>query len=46
MELETKDPTADFADETETANIWATADDDEENDTPAFLRRRKRNKKN
>lgn len=45
MELETKDPSADFSAETESVNIWANVEDDDENDTPAFLRRRKKNKK-
>ena len=47
MELDKDEPNAsDFNSEEEPSNIWATADDDSENDVPAFLRRRKRNKKN
>ena len=47
MELDKDEPNAsDFTSEEEPSNIWATADDDSENDVPAFLRRRKRNKKN
>ena len=47
MELDKDEPNAsDFNSEEEPSNIWATADDDCENDVPAFLRRRKRNKQN
>lgn len=47
MELDKDESGAsDFSSEEESSNIWATADEDDENDTPAFLRRRKRNKKN
>ncbi len=47
MELDKDESGAsDFSSEEEDSNIWATADEDDENDTPAFLRRRKRNKKN
>lgn len=47
MELDKDESGAsDFSSEEEASNIWATADEDDENDTPAFLRRRKRNKKN
>ncbi len=48
MELDKDESGAnDFSSEEEPSNIWATSDDeDEENDIPAFLRRRKRNKKN
>ena len=47
MELnkEEENSAADFTGEIQTNNIWATQEDDEENDIPAFLRRRKRNKK-
>lgn len=48
MELDKDEPdtTASFADDNESTNIWANVEeDDDENDTPAFLRRRKRNKK-
>ena len=47
MELnkEEENSAADFTGELQTNNIWATQEDDEENDIPAFLRRRKRNKK-
>lgn len=47
MELnkEEENSAADFTGEIQTNNIWATQEDDEESDIPAFLRRRKRNKK-
>ena len=47
MELnkEEENSAADFTGELQTNNIWATQEDDEESDIPAFLRRRKRNKK-
>lgn len=45
LELDKEEPAANFTDETESTNIWASVEDDDENDTPAFLRRRKRNKK-
>lgn len=35
----------DFTDDTQPANIWAQPDEDDESDTPAFLRRRKKKKK-
>ena len=46
MELnkEEENSAADFTGELQTNNIWATQEDDEESDIPAFLRRRKRNK--
>ena len=47
MELnkEEENSAADFTGELQTNHIWATQEDDEESDIPAFLRRRKRNKK-
>lgn len=46
LELDKEESSAaDFASDVEPQNIWATVDDDE-NDVPAFLRRRKRNKQN
>lgn len=45
LNKEEENSAADFAGELQTNNIWATQEDDEENDIPAFLRRRKRNKK-
>lgn len=45
LNKEEENSAADFTGEIQTNNIWATQEDDEENDIPAFLRRRKRNKK-
>ena len=45
LNKEEENSAADFAGELQTNNIWATQEDDEESDIPAFLRRRKRNKK-
>lgn len=48
LELDSKseeDSAANFAGDLQTSNIWATDEEDDESDIPAFLRRRKRNKK-
>lgn len=45
LDKEEENSAADFTGELQTNNIWATQEDDEESDIPAFLRRRKRNKK-
>ncbi|RYC72531.1 cell division protein FtsZ [Candidatus Nanogingivalis gingivitcus] len=45
LNKEEENSAADFTGELQTNNIWATQEDDEESDIPAFLRRRKRNKK-
>lgn len=43
MDLDQSDAAASFAEET-TSDIWNTPPEDDDSDTPAFLRRRKKNK--
>ena len=47
MELKKEEPSSaeDFTSDIETKNIWAQDEEKDESDVPAFLRRRKRNKK-
>ena len=47
MELknEEKNSAEDFASDIETKNIWTQDEEKDESDIPAFLRRRKRNKR-
>ena len=48
MELKKEEPSSaeDFTSDIETKNIWAQDEEEkDESDIPAFLRRRKRNKK-
>lgn len=46
MELDKEEdsPAADFTSDIQGGNIWTEADDDDESDIPAFLRRRKKNR--
>ena len=44
MELDKQDPATSFSEESPNT-IWNHVDDSEEDDTPAFLRRRKKHKK-
>ncbi len=45
LDLDAQQRAADIFSEENTTNIWDQPDDDDENDTPAFLRRRKKGKK-
>ena len=44
LNLDQTEAKNDFTDDTQPENIWAQPEDDDESDTPAFLRRRKKKK--
>ena len=44
LNLDQTEAKNDFTDDTQPENIWAQPEEDDESDTPAFLRRRKKKK--